>query len=499
MKASKTVIVLADGSDNYVTDGNAYTLEDAELNEPNAAIFSKCDLSINGNGSLTVNANYNNGVTSKDELRITGGTIVINAVNDSIRGRDFIAIKNGTIIVKAEGDGMQSNNDEDAGKGFVAIEGGTITITAGKDGIQAETSALISNGNITISSGGGSTKNSKVRNNWGNPGMGNTASTSTSTDSAKGIKAVTDIAINGGSITIDSSDDSVHSNDNVMINGGTIVMTSGDDGIHADSTVEINGGNLTITKSYEGIESKGITINNGIIHVISSDDGFNATSGGGEFPMGGPIGGQMGGPPNIPPVQGDVTSSANNNLTINGGYLAVDAMGDGLDINGTIAMTGGVVIINGPTANDNGALDHVAFKMTGGFLVAVGSSGMAQAPDTSSTQYSVKLNLTSSQPANTLVHLETKDGTDVLTFRPTKAYQSVVLSSPGLKNGASYVVYSGGNSTGKITDGLYSEGTYTAGTQTTSFTISSIVTSIGSSMGGFPGGAGGGFPSGKKR
>ncbi len=159
MKAKKIVIVLADGTDNYVTDGDSYTLDDPELNEPNAAIFSKCDLTVNGNGSLTVNANYNNAITSKDELRITGGTITVNSVNDGIRGRDFIAIKGGTITVNAEGDGMQSNNDEDSERGFVSIEGGTINITAGKDGIQAETSVIVSGGNITISSGGGSASN----------------------------------------------------------------------------------------------------------------------------------------------------------------------------------------------------------------------------------------------------------------------------------------------------------------------------------------------------
>lgn len=487
MKAKKIVIVLADGTDNYVTDGDSYTLDDPELNEPNAAIFSKCDLTVNGNGSLTVNANYNNAITSKDELRITGGTITVNSVNDGIRGRDFIAIKGGTITVNAEGDGMQSNNDEDSERGFVSIEGGTINITAGKDGIQAETSVIVSGGNITISSGGGSVNSSKVisrGNTWGNRGMENNSDSSSSSVSAKGIKAVADITIEGGTITIDSSDDSIHSNDSLTIDGGTIILASGDDGIHSDSTLEINGGDISITKCYEGIESTGITINDGTIHLISSDDGFNATSGTGDFPMGGP----MGGPLNAPPGQNDFTSSGDNYLHINGGYIAVDANGDGLDINGTITMTKGVAIVNGPTRNDNGALDHVAFKMTGGFLVAVGSSGMAQAPDTSSTQYSVMLNLSSAQSAGAMVHIEAKDGEEILTFVPTKAYQSVVLCSPELKNGSTYIVYCGGSSTGTVADGLYSGGTYTGGTQITSFTISSMVTGLGSSSGAFPGG-----------
>jgi hypothetical protein len=160
-----------------------------------------------------------------------------------------------------------------------------------------------------------------------------------------------------------------------------------------------------------------------------------------------------------------------------------------MDINGPIDMTGGVVIVNGPTFHGNGPLDYYgAFEITGGFLVAVGSSGMAQAPSTSSTQYSVMHTFPSPQAAGTMIHIETKDGEEILTFVPTKAYQSVVLSSPKLKNGSTYKVYSGGSSTGTVTDGLYSGGTYTVGAQVTSFTISSMVTGAGSPRGGFFGG-----------
>jgi len=511
-KAKKTVITLAEGTENYVTDGDSYIFADSESDEPNAAIFSKGDLTINGNGSLTVDANYNNGITSKDELKITGGSITVNAANDGIRGRDYIAVKKGTVTVNATSDGMQSNNDEDSEKGYVAIEGGTLNITAGEDGIQAETRVIISGGNITICSGGGSVNSSAKTSNMGNPwdnlGMANNSNNVVDAVSAKGLKAGVDITITGGTINIDSSDDSIHSNDSLAISSGDIILASGDDGIHSDSSLEINGGNISITKCYEGIESATITINNGNIHLIASDDGINVVGGNdGALMIGQPgrnnfnvasdngtnvVGGNDGPPMMGQPGQGNFNSSGNNYLYINGGYTAIDAIGDGLDINGPIDMTGGVVIVNGPTRNDNGALDYLgAFKITGGFLVAVGSSGMAEAPGTSSTQYSVMINLTSSQPANTMVHIETKDGEEILTFVPTKAYQSVVLCSPELKNGSTYIVYSGGSSTGTVIDGLYSDGIYTSGTQVTSFTISSIVTSIGTASGGFPGGAGG--------
>ena len=191
----------------------------------------------------------------------------------------------------------------------------------------------------------------------------------------------------------------------------------------------------------------------------------------------------------------DGFSTGDCSLSINGGYVAVDARGDGLDVNGPITMTGGVVIVNGPTSNNNGALDYTGvFNLTGGYLVAVGSAGMAQAPSTSSTQYSVMVNLPSVQAAGTLVHLATEDGQDLLTLAPTKEYQSVVFSSPELKNGDTLVVTSGGSSTGSVADSLYTGGSYSGGSQVASFTISSIVSGAGAMGGGLGGGFGGAMP-----
>ncbi len=462
--AEKVVITLAEGTENRVTDGSSYVFEGAESDEPNAALFSKDDLTINGSGSLTVNANYNNGIASKDDLKITGGSLTVNAVNDGIKGRDSIAIKDGTITVNAGADGLQANNDEDVEAGYISIEGGTLNITAGLDGIQAQTRLMVSGGTIAIASGGGSLK-----------GL--------SAGSAKGLKAGVDVTITGSAITIDSADDAIHSNGSLTISGGDILMASGDDGVHSDATLKVDGGDLRITKSYEGIESAAITINDGTIHVVSSDDGINAAGG----VDGSSINGRMG--------QNPFDACGDCKLDINGGYIAVDAIGDGLDINGPINMTGGVVLVNGPVRNDNGALDYsVAFNITGGFLVAVGSSGMAQAPSASSTQYSVMHTFPSAQAAGTMVHIETQDGQEILTFVPTKAYQSVVLSSPELANGSSYLVYTGGSSSGTVADGLYSGGAYTAGAQVASYTISGMVTGAGPGMGGFHRGGGGGAP-----
>ncbi|MBK8025857.1 MAG: carbohydrate-binding domain-containing protein [Chloroflexi bacterium] len=261
------------------------------------------------------------------------------------------------------------------------------------------------------------------------------------------------------------------------MNAGTISVATGDDGVHADASITINGGDLEITRSYEGIESAIIILNGGNAHVVASDDGVNVSDGSGGGMMGGPgRGGRQG--------QGGVTSTSLY-LTINGGTLTVDAGGDGLDSNGAIEMTGGVVVVHGPTEQMNGALDYNAwFNISGGWLVAAGSSGMAEAPSTSSAQASLLINFSSTQPAGTLVHIRSSEGTDLLTFAPSKAYQSILLSSGELTTGGSYPVSLGGSSNGVASDGVYSGGTYTGGVDYTTFKASGTVMSIGA-RGGF--------------
>ena len=446
VEAKKTVIVLADNTENYVTDGTLYVYDNSDDNEPNAAIFSKDNLTIHGRGSLTVNGNFNDGIACKKGLLITSGKIKVNAVDDGIRGKDYLVVKDGNITVHAVGDGLKSNEDEDAALGFVDIETGVINITSGDEAITAATDVLIADGVLTLSSGGGSSNN--------NSGV-----------SSKGIRASTCIVVDGGAITVDAADDGFYSNGTLTINGGSLSIYAGDDGIHADSSIVVNGGNINIIKSYEGIESNSvISINDGNIHITSSDDGINVAGGNDGSGMRG--------------QSCDFSSSDNYHLYINGGYTVIDATGDGIDSNGSIVMTGGKAIVNGPTSNNNGALDYSTCKVTGGLLLAAGSAGMAQDPGTSSTQYSILLDFGSMQQAGTLVNIQTSRGTEILSFAPSKAFQSIAFSSPNLLKGSRYDVYYGGSSTGTVIDGLYQDGVYTPGSKYTSFTVSSAVTAV---------------------
>jgi hypothetical protein len=438
--AEKTVVSLQEGTENTVSDGKAYANVDAETQEPNAAIFSKDDLTINGSGKLTVHGNYNNGITSKDKLKITGGNIAIYAVDDGLMGRDKVLVNAGSITIEAGGDGIKATNDTEADKGFIALEGGTYTIKSGD----------------------------------------------------KGIQAVTALLIKGGTFTIDSGDDALHSNNSVTVTGGDIEIAAGDDGIHADMSVLIKGGEINITKSYEGIEGSFITVADGTIRLVSSDDGFNV-SGGNDEASGNAGGRGM-----------DEFAATNGILEIDGGFVSVNASGDGLDSNGSVVMKGGTVVVSGPTENNNAALDYNgSFEISGGLLVAAGSAGMAQAPSDSSSAYSIAMSFSSMQQAGTIIHLEDSSGNTVATFAPAKGYQSVVISSPALKKGAEYTVYTGGTASGTQTDGFYADGTYQGGTKVVSFTISDSVTwlnesgvttaNTGFGPGGGQGGRQGGF------
>lgn len=480
--AEKVIVILAAGSENNLTDGSAYTLADPEENEPNAALFSKADLTIHGSGKLTVNANYLDGINSKDGLLIDSGTIVVNAVDDGIRGKDYLVIKDGNISINTTGDGLKSDEEDDPSLGYIQIEGGSLQVTAGGDAISAQTKVMVNNGMLSLASGGGSSS-------WLDESL-----------SAKGIKGLVSVEVNGGTINVNAADDAIHSNSDITVNAGTLYLASGDDGIHADTTLTINGGEIEISESYEGIESSVITLNAGNLHINASDDGINVASGvDGSGTRGGWFGDPGGGAPPQPGGQpagqpggfglDAFNASGDYFLYINGGYVVVNADGDGIDVNGSAAMTGGVVLVNGPTESMNGALDYLGtFNISGGTLVAAGSVGMAQGFSESSSQNSLQINFETVLPANTAFHIEEKSGNSVLTFIPVKDYQSIVFSSPDLVTGSDYNLYTGGSAAGEVTDGLATMASYSSGSKYDSFSIDSILTTIGNVFRQGPGG-----------
>ncbi len=448
MDAKKTIIILEENTLNTVKD-----TQTGSTTEPNAAIFSNSDLTIYGTGQLNVQGNNNDAIATEDGLIIKSGSITATAKDDAIRGKDYLIVKTGTLTLNAGGDGLKSDNSANASRGFIDIENGILAITSGGDSIAAQTDVNITGGQFSITSGGGSSN--------------------IVTSSAKGIKAQVDLKISSGTFLIDSADDNIHSTGTLTINSGTYTLSTGDDAIHADSSLTINDGTFTISKSYEGIESTEVTINGGTLNIISTDDGLNGAGGsdGSGFQPG-----PGGGP-------GQFFVPGNRHIYINGGYIVITAEGDGVDVNGPLSMTAGNVIINGPTSPMNTAIDwEGSFTMTGGFILGVGSAGTTIAPamtaGPTSTQCAVLINLRTSRPAGTLIHLESNTKTEVITFSPSKQYQSIALCSPLLTMGSTYDLYLGGSSTGTIKDGIYQNGVYTPGTLTRTLTITSIVTKV---------------------
>jgi hypothetical protein len=446
--ADKVIIILATGTSNTLTDNAA--------NQNDGALYSKTDLTITGDGALTVTGNANDAIRSSDGLIIKSGNIKVTSVDDGIIGKDYIVIKGGTITVNSAGDGLKSDNDENATRGYIYITAGTLTITTTNgDAISAETDLLITGGTITATSGGGSN------------GFSNSAI------STKGLKGNVAVVIDNGNFNINSLDDAIHSNGTIILNNGQYSIATGDDAVHADASLEVNGGAFVISKCYEGMESAEVTINNGYIQIDASDDGLNAAGGNDGssmdwFPRQGGMPGQGGGFP----------TTGTYHLAITGGYIYIDADGDGIDINGYIEMSGGILIINGPTSNMDGAIDYdSSFKVTGGTIIAVGSAGMAMAPSTTSTVNSVLINFNQAQSAGKLISIQTASGEVLVTFSPTKTYQSIELTSTELTAGT-YNVYLGGTSTGTLTHSMYENGSYSGGTIYKSFTITSTITTV---------------------
>ena len=425
-KAASVLVYLPDGTASTLTDGSSYDYGDsfsaAADEEPNACLYSKSDLIIAGGGTLTVTGNANNGITGKDTLKIEGTAVSVTAANHGVNGKDCLVLKQADVTVTSGGDALRSTNDSDTALGCILIGASALTLTAGEDGIQAETTLTLFDTTGTITSGGGS------------------GAALSGDVSAKGIKAGTDITVRSGSYTLDCADDAVHANGSVTVSGGTFTVTTGDDGVHADNAVTITDGTIDISKCYEGIEGQTINISGGTIDIVSSDDGLNAAGGADQSGFGGRGPDSFGG-------------SSDSSITISGGTLRIDASGDGIDSNGALTVSGGEIYVSGPTSDGDSALDYDgSATVTGGTVIAAGYSGMAQNFGTGSTQGSILL--TSRSTSTETIRVTDASGSVLAEFAPAKAYNCVIVSTPALKQGGTYTVTMGGESTDVTLDSL---------------------------------------------
>ena len=464
LQSDKVFITLAPDSVNTLSNGGTFTAIDE--NNIDAVIFSKEDVTLNGSGTLVITSPAGHGIVSKDSLTITSGSYDISSASHALAGKDDVSIANAAFTITSGKDGIHAENADDTVKGFVYIESGTFEIRAEGDGISASAYIQIQGGNFNITSGGGSVNAAtQTSDSWGNfmgggrhqsgnrdhGSKGNTTSTETTDDSTsiKGIKAADDLVIHGGTFTIDSADDAVHSNMNITVGGGIYEIASGDDAFHADETLTITSGTINITESYEGLEGLHIDVSGGDITLVASDDGLNAAGGTDQSGFGGMRGNDQfgGGRPNGMGGMGSGNSSGS--ITISGGTIHVTASGDGIDANGTLTISGGYTTVCGPTKGDTATLDYdVSAVITSGTFIGTGASGMAQT--FSDSEQGVIAVSVGNQSAGTQITLTDSNGNVIISHEPDLSYGVVILSSPDIIRGEKYTI-TVGSASGEFT------------------------------------------------
>ena len=242
VKNADKVFVTTTQTENSLSVTGAFTADGSTNTD--AAVFSKDDLVLNGLGTLTISST-DNGISCKDDLKITGGTIVISCVSDALEANDSIAIADGSVTVTTKKDGLHAEYDEDNMVGYVYICGGTLQITAADDGIHATTYVQIDGGNLTISAAEG-IEGTYVQVNGGEIDI--TAVDDGINAGKKSNVSTPTIEINGGYITINmgaGDTDGIDANGNLYINGGTVDVTA-QSPFDYDNTAEYNGGTIIV-------------------------------------------------------------------------------------------------------------------------------------------------------------------------------------------------------------------------------------------------------------
>lgn len=515
--ADKCFVTLDAGTENSLSDGSSYALED-DSDEPYATLFSRCGLTLNGSGTLNVTSAYRHAVCSKDDLVVVSGTYNISAVEDGLRGHDSVKVRDGVFTIQAGGDGIKSNKDDDPTKGFVSIDGGTFGIQAGDDAVQGKTLVRLA----------------------------------------------------GGLLTVAANDDAFHSDLEMHLLGALMEAGAGDDAFHAETKLTVDGGTVNVTSCNEGYEAEKVYVNGGDTHIVASDDGVNASAAdlsddadadnvsstlpnggtpgapgkgggaatpdaGGQAPAGAQqsgqapdaaaqqggqapgaagvqqggqapdaAGAQQGGSAPEPPASdnaggagvidpgqqgGGGVGQADSSclIQINGGYVVVDSVGDAIDSNGNVEVTGGVLLVSGPTSDGDGAFDYDgSATISGGTVLMVGSTGMAQSFTGGTQAFAMT---SASGEAGQSVCVVDGSGNVVASFTATKRFGMVLTSSPAFAEGGEYALVIGGEVANANADGYTDSSTVSGGSETA--ITASCTASAGMGSAGGLGAAGG--------
>ena len=386
VSAAEAIIYTAAGTTNTVADEANYAATGDD--DPDAAIYSTANLTLTGEGSLSVKGAYEEGIHTTGGLVIASGTLEVNAANTGIKGKDYVDITGGIVNVTAAQDGIKSTNTDDESLGFTRLSAGSVTISAGDDGLKAPHTLEISGGTLNIEK------------------------------SNEGIEAQY-INILDGDVTVNSTDDGI----NASLKDSS-----------SDTSSDTTSGTATAGQQTQQNQ-------NGQVQ--------QAPAGGGAAPGGSQ--GSTGQNQNMPqpPTDGTMPGGGGGTfevvdaaINISGGTVTVNAEGDGIDSNGTATFSGGTVTVNGPTAGGNNALDSNGDLLLNGGTVTAGSTAdMFEAPSSASTSGYLKITDSSALTQGSTVQVTDSSGTVVANYKiATSGVQLVLVSNKNIVKGQSYTV-----------------------------------------------------------
>ena len=386
VSAAEAIIYTAAGTTNTVADEANYTATGDD--DPDAAIYSTANLTLTGEGSLSVEGAYEEGIHTTGGLVIASGTLEVNAANTGIKGKDYVDITGGIVNVTAAQDGIKSTNTDDESMGFTRLSAGSVTISAGDDGLKAPHTLEISGGTLNIEK------------------------------SNEGIEAQY-INILDGDVTVNSTDDGI----NASLKDSS-----------SDTSSDTTSGTATTGQQTQQNQ-------NGQVQ--------QAPAGGGAAPGGSQ--GSTGQNQNMPqpPTDGTMPGGGGGTfevvdaaINISGGTVTVNAEGDGIDSNGTATFSGGTVTVNGPAAGGNNALDSNGDLLLNGGTVTAGSTAdMFEAPSSASTSGYLKITDSSALTQGSTVQVTDSSGTVVANYKiTTSGVQLVLVSNKNIVKGQSYTV-----------------------------------------------------------
>ena len=379
--AGEAIIYTASGTANTIADGANYAAKGAD--DPDAAIYSTANLTLAGEGSLSVKGSYEEGIHTTGGLVIASGTLEVNAANTGIKGKDYVDITGGIVNVTAAQDGIKSTNTDDESMGFTRLSAGSVTVSAGDDGLKAPRTLEISGGTLNIEK------------------------------SNEGIEGQY-VNVLDGDVTVNSTDDGINASLKDSSSDTSSDTTSG------QQTQQNQNGQVQQDPAGGGAAPGGSQGSTGQNQNMPQPptDGAMPGGGGGTF---------------------EVVDAA---INISGGTVTVNAEGDGIDSNGTATFSGGTVTVNGPAAGGNNALDSNGDLLLNGGTVTTGSTAdMFEAPSSASTSGYLKITDSSALTQGSTVQVTDSSGTVVANYKiTTSGVQLVLVSNKNIVKGQSYTV-----------------------------------------------------------